>query len=103
MNPFLFAPAPGDPASLLTSFGPLVALFLVFYFLLIRPTAKRQREHEALLKSLEKGVKIVTSGGIIGTIANVKGDVVSLKVTDNVKIDVIKSNIAHAYAPKKSN
>lgn len=103
MTPFLFAPAASDPAGLLASFGPLVALFLVFYFLLIRPTAKRQREHESLLKSLEKGVKVVTSGGIIGTIASVKGDIVSLKVAESVKIDVVKSNIAQAYAPKKGS
>ncbi len=97
MDTFLFAPAASGPASWGSTLLPLAGLFLVFYFLLIRPTAKRQKEHENLLKALEKGTKIVTSGGIVGTVAGVKNDVVSLKISDNVKINLLKSNVAALY------
>ncbi len=103
MNPFLMAPPEAAAPNPLVQFAPLALIFLVFYFLLIRPASKRQKAHDSLLKGLEKGSRIVTSGGIVGTVAAVKGDVVAIKVSDKVKIDVLKSNVSQLYKTKESD
>lgn len=75
---------------------PWILIFVVFYFLLIRPQQKRQKEHRSLLESLRKGDKVVTSSGMFGTIAGIndKENIVVLKVSENVKIEFLKSSIA---------
>ena len=76
------------------SFLPLILMFVVFYFLLIRPQQKKQREHQELVKNLKKGDRIVTSGGIIGTVHTLQDDYVVLKVGDqDTKIEVLRSAI----------
>lgn len=74
---------------------PLVFIFIIFYFLLIRPQKTKEREHQKLLASLNKNDEVVTSGGIHGTIVNVKDKTVMLRVDDNVKIEVEKNAIIH--------
>lgn len=83
----------------LVSFMPLILIFVIFYFLLIRPQQKRQREHEQMMKNLAKNDEVVTNGGIHGTIINVKDTTVILRVDDNVKLEVEKHSIA--YVNKK--
>ena len=78
----------------LISLMPIIFIFIIFYFLLIRPQKRAQQEHKAMIASLKKNDEVVTSGGIHGTIVNVKDAAVTLKVDDNVKIDVEKSCIA---------
>ncbi len=78
----------------LISLMPIIFIFIIFYFLLIRPQRKTQDEHKKMIASLKKNDEIVTSGGIHGTIVNVKEAAVTLKVDDNVKIDVEKSCVA---------
>jgi len=80
----------------LGAFLPLILIFLVMYLLLIRPQQKRQKEHQRMLESLEKGDRVVTSGGIHGQIVGFKEreGIVVLKVADNVKIEVSRSAIA---------
>ena len=73
---------------------PLVLMFAVFYFLLIRPQQKRQKEHQKMVSELQKGDKVITSGGIHGVISSVKDDVISVKVADNVKLEVSRSNVS---------
>ena len=73
---------------------PIVFIFIIFYFLLIRPQKKVQDEHKKMIAALKKNDEVVTSGGIHGTIMNVKEAAVTLKIDDNVKIDVEKSCIA---------
>jgi preprotein translocase subunit YajC len=73
---------------------PIILIFAVFYFLLIRPQKKAQADHKKMLEGLKKNDDVITSGGIHGTIANVKDHTVTLKVDDNVKIEVQKSSIA---------
>jgi preprotein translocase subunit YajC len=80
---------------MLTSLLPFVFMIVIFYFLLIRPQQRRQKEHQRLLSSLKTGDRVVTSGGIHGLIANVKDTTVLLKVADNVKIEVDKSAISN--------
>lgn len=72
-----------------------IALIIgVFYFLLIRPQKKAQQDHKKMLEALKKNDEVITVGGIHGTIANVKDTSITLKVDDNVKIEVQKSSIA---------
>lgn len=78
----------------LVSLMPIVFIFIIFYFLLIRPQKKAQDDHKKMIAALKKNDEVVTSGGIHGTIVNVKEAVVTLKVDDNVKVDVEKSCIA---------
>ncbi len=79
---------------------PLVLVFVVFYFLIIRPQKTREKEHQKMLSNLEKNDEVVTSGGIHGVIVNVKDSTFILRVDDNVKIEVDKNCVAHL---KKKN
>ena len=72
---------------------PVILIFAVFYFLLIRPQKKSQDEHKKMVAGLKKNDEVITSGGIHGTIANVKEHTVTLKVDDNVKVEVQKNRI----------
>ena len=81
----------GNP---LISLLPLVLIFVVFYFLLIRPQQKRQKKHQKLLQALNRGDQVITSSGIHGTIANVKERTVIVVIADGVKVEIEKSHIA---------
>ena len=82
--------APGNP---LLNLMPVVLIFIVFYFLLIRPQKKTQDEHKKMVAALKKNDEVITAGGIHGTIMNVKDNTVTLKVDDNVKVEVQKSSV----------
>lgn len=73
---------------------PLAIIFIIFYFLLIRPQQKKQKDHEELLKKLDKNDEVVTTGGIHGTIVNVKESTVILRVDDNCKMELQKNCVA---------
>ncbi len=75
-------------------FVPIILVFVVFYFLLIRPQQKKQKQHQQLLSGLRKGDKVVTNGGIYGTIVDAKEHVIVLKIAEDVKIEVVKSAVA---------
>ncbi len=90
------APAAGQTeANPLLSFLPLILMIVVFYFLLIRPQQKRQRDVQKLIENLKKGDHVVTSGGIIGTVTSLQNDYVVIKVGDSetTKIEVLKSAV----------
>lgn len=81
----------GNP---ILAFLPLVFMFVVFYFLLIRPQQQKQKELNQMIQDLKKGDRIVTSGGIIGTIVGVQNDYVIVKVGDGeTKIEILKSAV----------
>ena len=72
-------------------FIPLILIFVIFYFFLIRPRQKKVKEHKAMVESLKKGDKVVTSGGITGTISRViDNDKVEVEIADNVTVEVIR-------------
>jgi preprotein translocase subunit YajC len=72
----------------------LVLVFVVLYFLMIRPQAKRQKEREAMLKKVGKGDRVLTTGGFYGTVVSVKSDdVMVLKMADNVRVDMARSAV----------
>jgi preprotein translocase subunit YajC len=79
---------------LLQTLLPFLFMGVIFYFLLIRPQQKRQKQHQQLMASLKTGDRVVTNSGIHGLIANVKETTFLLKVADNVKIEVDKSSVA---------
>ena len=84
------AAAPGPLAMLF----PFVMMFLIFYMLVFRPQAKARKAQEAMLRNLKKHDEVVTSGGIYGTVVNVKLDVVTLRIDENVRVDVERSAVA---------
>lgn len=87
-------PQPGQPApSPLTSLIPLILLFVIFYFVLIRPQQKKAKQQAAMLKTVKSGDKIVTSSGIIATVVTVKEDSVSIRSAD-AKMEITKGAIA---------
>ncbi|MBU1090513.1 MAG: preprotein translocase subunit YajC [Candidatus Omnitrophica bacterium] len=81
-------------ASPLVNLFPLILIFVIFYFLLIRPQKQREKEHKAMLAELNKNDQVVTSSGIHGTVINVKDKTVILRIDDNVKIEIEKKSIA---------
>jgi preprotein translocase subunit YajC len=86
-------PQPGQPAPpMWTSFVPLILLFVVFYFILIRPQQKRAKQQAEMLKSVRPGDKILTSGGILGVVVTVKEKSVTIRSADS-KMEIAKSAI----------
>jgi len=86
-------PAAGQ-ANPLMQFFPLILMFVVFYLLLIRPQQKKQKEHAALVKALKKGDRVVTAGGIIGTVHTLQDDYVVIKVgSGDSKLEVLRTSI----------
>ena len=79
----------------------MLLIFAVFWFLLIRPQTKKQKEHQAMVASLKKGDKVITNGGIYGSVVGVSDRVIVLRVSDNVKLEVAKSCVA-SLQPTKS-
>lgn len=84
----------GGVQSGITSLAPLIIMFAIFYFLLIRPQQKKAKEHKALLESLKKGDLVVTAGGMHGKISSVEENVVMLEVANGVNIKFNKGHIA---------
>jgi preprotein translocase subunit YajC len=76
------------------AFLPLILLFAVFYFLLIRPQQKKAKTHKQFMENLKKGDRVVTSGGMYGTITGVTDDSVTIEVAEKVRVKVLKGAIA---------
>ncbi|MFZ2937994.1 MAG: preprotein translocase subunit YajC [Candidatus Omnitrophota bacterium] len=74
---------------------PLILIFVIFYFMLIRPQKSKEKEHQKMLSNLNKNDEVVTSGGIHGTIVNVKDKTVVLRIDENVKLEIDKNCIAY--------
>jgi len=73
-------------------FIPLILIFVIFYFFLIRPQQKKVKEHKAMVENLKKGDKVITSGGITGTIERViDNERVEVEIAENVKVEIIKA------------
>lgn len=92
------APAGGG----LGQFLPIILLFVGMWFLIIAPQRKRQKAHDKMLSELQTGDEVVTSGGIYGTITNVKDDRFVVRIADNTKIELGKSFVASKVASKEA-
>ena len=78
----------------IAQFIPLILIFVIFYFFLIRPQQKKAKEHKVMVAALKRGDKIVTSGGIVGTVERILGeDKLDLLISENVTVQVVQSTI----------
>jgi preprotein translocase subunit YajC len=77
---------------------PILGMLLIFYFLMIRPQQKRQKEVQKMLSAVKKGDRVLTASGLYGTVAGVKDDVLVLQIADNVKVEMIKSAVTGVVA-----
>ncbi|MBZ0156794.1 MAG: preprotein translocase subunit YajC [Alphaproteobacteria bacterium] len=84
---------PGGAQGMLASLLPLILIFVVFYFLLIRPQQKKAKEHRQMLENIKKGDKVVTAGGVYGVVESVGPNAVVLKIAENVKVKFGKGYI----------
>ncbi len=89
--------APG-PAGLLVSFVPFILIFVLFYFLLIMPQQKRAKAKKAMVDGLKKGDRVLTNGGLLGTITNLSPQVITLQVAEGTRIKVMRSYIEEVRA-----
>jgi preprotein translocase subunit YajC len=83
----------------LSAFMPIVILFVIFYFILIRPQQKRAKEHQSTLEALKPGDTVITNGGIYGTVIKIDDHVVTLQCSDKVRIKVVKKAISSKVDP----
>lgn len=91
--------APGGFESQLMSFAPLVLIFVVFYFLLIRPQQKRMKQHKEMLAAIRRGDRVVTNGGLIGQVVKVVNqDELMLEIAENVRVRVMRGMISSVLA-----
>ena len=95
---FQFAATTGSGGSILSLVGPFVLMFVVFYFLLIRPQQKKTKTRNGMLKALKKGDKVVTIGGLHGTIVEISDDIAVLRVNDVTKLTFDRGSISHAVS-----
>ena len=102
----LMAAPPGGEASGPAAFmglAPFILIIGIFYFLIIRPQNKKRKETEKMIAGIKKGDKIVTIGGLYGTVHNVKESTVILKVDDNVKVEFLRSAISSVINPSEKD
>ena len=92
----------GGQGNSMLGFLPLLAIIVVMYLLMIRPQAKKQKEHKAMLAQLQKGDRVLTSGGIVGTIAGIKENegLLIVKIADNVKVELSRHSVAQVIKKK---
>jgi preprotein translocase subunit YajC len=91
-----FAQVPGAPGagSAIAQFVPLILIFLIMYFLLIRPQQKKAKDHRAMVEALRRGDQVITAGGIVGKVTKVQEDgMVEVEIADGVKVKVMKHTI----------
>jgi preprotein translocase subunit YajC len=98
----LAAAAPADGQSNpLMGFIPFLLVLVIFYLLILRPQQKRQREHKTMIESLQKGDRVLTTGGLYATVLNVKDSVLVASIADGVKVELSRTSVA-AKVEKKS-
>ena len=94
MNAIALLQTSGGAGAALVQFAPIVAIGLVFYFLVIAPANKQRKKTQEMISSLKKGDVVITTGGIYGTVQGVEPDAVYLKIADNVKVKVTRSAVS---------
>lgn len=87
----------------LASFLPLIVIFAIFYFLIIRPQQKKAKEHLQMLNSLKKDDRIITNGGLYATVIAVKGEIVEAKIAENVKVQISKTGVSTILPSETQN
>ena len=90
-----------ETAAALMNFAPIALMLLIFYFLLYRPQKKAQKERQAMLDSLKVGVRVITIGGIYGTITALTDEIVTLKIAERVEIEMARGSISGVASDNK--
>jgi preprotein translocase subunit YajC len=93
MTSILFGAGAAGGPSQLPLLLVIVATFAIFYFILIRPQQKKQKELQKMIEALKKGDRVMTSGGIFGSVVGIKDNIVVLKIDEDTKIEIIKSAV----------
>lgn len=96
-----YAQAAGGAGNAFASFIPLILIFAIMYFLLIRPQQKKVKEHQAMVASLRRGDQVVTQGGVIGKVTKVKEDgsnEIEVEISENVRVRVLKHTVAQVLS-----
>lgn len=96
------APNAAQAGSPFMAFLPLIAIFFVFYFLMIRPQQKKQKEHQAMLSAIQKGDKVQTNGGLWGTVTGVDQSDLTLEIAPQVRVKIGRGFIARVSRPGDS-
>lgn len=94
---FAMGPPPGTQGGSFDTFMgfvPIIAIFVIFYFLLIRPQHKKQKDHQDMLNSLKEGDNILTSGGLYGTVVKIKDNVLTVQIAENIKVKIDRGYVA---------
>jgi preprotein translocase subunit YajC len=91
--------AGGNGAGCFAGFIPLILMFVIFYFLLIRPQQKRTKEHRQMISNLKKGDRIITSGGIHGRITGMDETTITVEIADKVRVKVARGNVSNLAQP----
>lgn len=94
---------PAAGGSAIVNLVPLIFIFVIFYFLLIRPQKRKEKEHQKMLAAISKNDEVITSGGIHATVVNVKEKTLVLRIDDNVKIEIEKNCIAQVTKIQAGN
>ena len=97
--------AAGGAAGMLMQFAPLLLIFGVFYFILIRPQQKKMKEHRDMLTQLKRGDRVVTGGGLVAKITNVKegSDEIEAEIAPNVRVTIVRTTIGSVIRPVPAN
>ncbi|MFD1881453.1 preprotein translocase subunit YajC [Paracoccus pacificus] len=93
------AAAPAGGAQMLAQFAPLILIFVIMYFLMIRPQQKRVREHRNMVEALRRGDTVVTQGGIIGKVSKVRDDgELEVEIADGIKVRIVRSTVSQVIS-----
>ncbi|MFD1794395.1 preprotein translocase subunit YajC [Paracoccus aurantiacus] len=88
-------------AAAITQFVPLILIFVIMYFLILRPQQKRMKEHRNMVSALKRGDQVVTQGGLIGKVTDVKDEEVTVEIAQGVKVRVVRGTIAQVVTQPK--
>jgi preprotein translocase subunit YajC len=97
--------AAGGASGMIMQFAPLILIFVVFYFILIRPQQKKMKEHRDMLGQLKRGDRVVTGGGMVATITKVKegSDEIEAEIAPGVKVTIVRTTIGSVIRPTPAN
>jgi preprotein translocase subunit YajC len=87
----------------LTALLPFAVIFAIFYFLVFKPESTKRKKLEKMIAGVEKDDRIITTGGLMGTVANVKENTITAKVADNVKVEILKSAVSHVEKKREKD
>ena len=97
---YAYAQSSAQQPSLFASFIPLILIFIIFYFLLIRPQQKKAKEHKILLDSIKRGDQILTSGGMIGKVIKADANELTVEISNNVNVRIFRSTVSDVLNKK---